>query len=186
MNGKNANLQNFLIGGAGYPSGVILAVLLIFLVSKLGIAGWLLSLIDRNQVFLQLLGVLLIVGLLLALAGAFIGGFGGWSLSRIMQTSHQARLIVSSAIAFAISTALLILVFLLLISFIGLYNNLSRDRVEHYGFIFGIFGFIFGLLTGTMQALLSVKLRHSWRVFLSSTIGFTRFRATPRPGVCRP
>ena len=120
---KNTNLGNFLTGGTGYTLGALAGVLFIYLVSKLGLPGWLFRLIDQNQTFLQLLGVLLIVGLLLALGGALIGGIGGWSLARLMDTSHRSRLIASSAIAFAISTGLLTLVFLLLVSFIGLYNN---------------------------------------------------------------
>ena len=169
---KNTHLRNFLTGGAGYTLGAAAGVLVIYLASKLGLARWLFSLIDQNQSLLQLLGVLLIVGLLLALGGAVIGGIGGWSLARIMNTTHRSRLMASSAIAFAISTSLLILVFLLLISFIGIYNNFSTDRIEHYGIIFGIFWLVFGLLTGILQALMSVRLRHSWRVFLSAPLGF--------------
>ena len=172
MKVKNTNLQNFLTGGAGYTLGALAGVVFIYLVSKLGFARWLFGLIDQNQSLLQLLGVLLIVGLLLALGGAVIGGIGGWSLARIMDTTHRSRLIASSAIAFAISTSLLVLVFLLLIGFIGLYNNFSAGRIERFGLLFGIFGLVFGLLTGILQALMSVRLRHSWRVFLSAPLGF--------------
>lgn len=169
---KNTNLRNFLTGGAGYAFGALAGVLFIYLVSRLGLARWLFDLIDQNQSLLQLLGVLLIVGLLLALGGAVIGGIGGWSLARIMNTTHRSRLIVSSAVAFGISTGLLVLVFLLLIGFIGLYNNFSTGRIEHFGIIFGLFGLVFGLLAGILQALMSVRLRHSWRVFLSTALGF--------------
>ncbi len=169
---KNTNLQNFLTGGAGYTLGAAAGVLFIYLVSKLGLPGWLFSQIDQNQSLLQLLGVLLIVGLLIALGGALIGGLGGWSLARIMDTTHRARLIVSSAVAFAISTGLLVLVFLLLVSFIGLYNNFTTSRIEQYGIIFGLFWLVYGLLTGILQALMSLKLRHSWRVFLLAPLGF--------------
>ncbi len=169
---KNTNLQNFLTGGIGYTLGAVAAVLFVYLVSKLGLAGWLFSLIDQNQVLLQLLGTLLIVGLLLTLGGALIGGLGGWSLARLMDTSHRSRLIASSAIAFAISTGLLTLVFLLLIGFIGLYNNFSTGRIEHYGIIFGLYWLVFGLLTGILQALMSLRLRHSWRLILAAPLGF--------------
>ncbi len=169
---KNTNLLNFLIGGAGYTLGALAGVLVIYLVSKLGVVRELFSLIDQNQSFLQLLGVLLIVGFLLALGGATIGGMGGWFLARIMNTTHRSRLIASSAIAFAISTSLLVLVFILLIGFIGLYNNFSTGQIEQFGTLFGLFGLVFGLLTGIFQALMSVKLRHSWRIFLSTTLGF--------------
>jgi MFS family permease len=169
---KNTNLRNFLTGGIGYTLGAVVGVLFIYLASKLGLARGLFSLIDQNQSLLQLLGVLLIVGLLLALGGAVIGGLGGWSLARIMNTTHRSRLMVSSGVAFAISTSLLVLIFILLIGFIGLYNNFSTARIERFGILFGLFGLLFGLLTGILQALMSVRLRHSWRVFLSTTLGF--------------
>jgi hypothetical protein len=169
MKFKNSNLRYFLTGGIGYAIGTLAGVLVIYLVSRLGLARWLFSLIDQNQSLLQLLGVLLIVGLLLTLGGAVIGGIGGWSLARIMNTSHPARLIASSAMAYGLSTGLLVLVFLLLISFIGLYNNFSTGRIEQYGIIVGLFGLLFGLLAGILQALMSVSTvwiygwwRHPW------------------------
>jgi len=169
---KNTNLRNFLYGAAGYTLGGIAGFIMVVLVSELGLARWLFSLIDQNQILLQLLGTLLIVGLLLSLGGAVIGGLGGWTLAAIMKTPHRTRLVTSNAIAFAISTGLLTLVFLLLVAFIGLYNNFSAGRIEHYGILFGMYGLVYGLLTAILQALMSLRLRHSWQVFLTAPLGF--------------
>jgi hypothetical protein len=64
------------------------------------------------------------------------------------------------------------MVFLLLISFIALYNNFTAERIEQYGILFGIYGLVFGLITGLFQAFTTVRLRHTWRVILASTLGF--------------
>ena len=107
---KNTNLRNFLYGASGYALGGVVGFLFVVLVSKLGLARWLFNLIDQNQLLLQLLGTLLIVGLFLSLGGAVIGSIGGWLLASLMKTTHRTRLIASSVIAFAISTGLLTLV----------------------------------------------------------------------------
>lgn len=173
MKSQNPDMRNFISGGLGYSLGAVAGVLFIFLVAKIGLAEWLFRLIDNSQALLQLLGIPLIAAFLLALSGAIMGGLGGRSLKKIMHLPHQSQTIVGSAIAFAISTGLLTLVFLFFIGFIALYNNLSTNRVEQFGIIFGLFGLIFGLVTGILQALMSVKLRHSWRVILANILGFT-------------
>ena len=58
MKFKNSNLRYFLTGGIGYAIGTLAGVLVIYLVSRLGLARWLFSLIDQNQSLLQLLGAL--------------------------------------------------------------------------------------------------------------------------------
>ena len=90
-----------------------------------------------------------------------------------MKLEHRSQTIVGSAVAFGISTGLLTLVFLLVIGFIGLYNNFNTDRFQDFGLLFGIFGLVFGLVTWILQALKSVRLRHSWRLILAAPLGFT-------------
>ena len=173
MKSQNPDVRNFMTGALGYSLGAVAGFIFIYLVACIGVAEWLFSLIDKNQTLLQLLGIPLIAGFLLALCGAVIGGIGGYSLRRIMGLDHRSQTIVGSAIAYALSTGLLTLVFLLVIGFIGLYNNFSTDRIEQFGLIFGLFGLVFGLVTGVLQALMSVRLRHSWRLILAAPLGFT-------------
>ena len=172
MKSENPDLRNFLTGALGYSLGAIGGFVFIFLVARLGVVDWLVGLIDKDQTFWQLLGIILIPGFMLALAGAVIGGIGGYSLKRIMGLEHRSQTIVGSAVAFAISTGLLTIVFLLVIGFIGLYNNFQTNRIEQFGLIFGLLFLIFGLVTGILQALMSVRLRHSWRLILMAPLGF--------------
>ena len=173
MNKQNPDLQNFFTGALGYTLGAIAGGAFIALVAWIGLVDWIVGLIDPDQAFWQLLGGLLIVMLFLALAGAILGSIGGYALRRIMGLEHRSQTIVGSALAFAISTGLLTLVFLILIGFIGLYNNFNTDRFQDFGQLFGLFGLVFGLVTGILQALMSVRLRHSWRLILALPLGFT-------------
>lgn len=142
------------------------------MVARLHIVRWLVGLIDPEQALWQLIGLIIFVILFLGLAGAVMGGIGGLSLKRIMGLEHRSQTIVGSAVAFGITTGVLLLLFLLVIGFVGLYNNFQTNRVQDYGLIFGLFGLIFGLVTGILQALMSVRLRHSWRLIIMVPLGF--------------
>jgi len=173
MKNQNPDLRNFLTGGLGYTLGAIASVVFIVLIARIGVVGWLVDLINPDQAFWQLLGMILFVLVFLGLAGAIIGGIGGSALRRIMALEHRSQTLVGSAVAFGISTGLLLMVFLLVIGFIGLYNNFNTDRFQDFGLLFGLFGLVFGLVTGILQALMSVRLRHSWRLILALPLGFT-------------
>ena len=172
MKNLNPNLRSFLINGLGYTAGAVVGFLFIYLFRALGLTTWLFSLVDEEQTFLQILAVPLIALFILALGGAITGVIGGWVAANSIGTERKGKLAAGSGVAFAASTSLLLLVFLLLIGFIALYNNFTSERIEHYGILFGLFGLVFGLLTGLLQAFTTVHLRHTWRVILLSTLGF--------------
>jgi hypothetical protein len=136
------------------------------------LANWLFNLVGEEQTFLQLLAVPLIAWFMLALGGAITGGIGGWVLANSIGTERRGKMTAGSSVAFAGSTGILVMIFLLFISFIALYNNFTAERIEQYGILFGLFGLIFGLVTGLIQAFTTVRLRHTWRVILASTLGF--------------
>ena len=172
MEKRYSNSRIVLINGLGYVAGAVVGYLFIYLVGRLGLASWLFSLIDEGQTFLQILAVPLIAWFLLALGGAITGVIGGWVLANSIGTDRKGKLAAGSGVAFAGSTGILVIVFLLLISFIALYNNFVEQRIEQYGLLFGLFGLVFGLVTGLFQAFTTVRLRHTWRVILYSTLGF--------------
>ncbi len=94
MKNQNPDLRNFLTGAIGYSLGAIGGFVFIFLVARLGVVEWLVDLIDKDQTFWQLLGIILIPGFILALAGAVIGGIGGTSLKRIMGLEHRSQAVL--------------------------------------------------------------------------------------------
>ena len=173
MDNENSNSRSFLVNGLGYAAGAIVGFLFIYLAGRLGLAGWLFSLVEEGQTFLQLLAVPFIAWFMLALGGAITGIIGGWVLANSIGTERKGKLTAGSGVAFAATTGILLIAFLLLISFIGLYNNFNADKIERYGILFGLYGLIFGLITGLVQAFTTVRLRHTWRVILASTLGFT-------------
>lgn len=173
MRELNPNLRNFLIGGSGFVLSLAAGALFIYLLAELDLGGWLLGLVDQSQIFQRILALPLIAGLMLALGGFLIGGGGGWVLAGLLGTEKRLRLLVGSGLTFALSVSLLTLLFLLVTAFIALYNNFTSDPVSQYALLFGLYGFIFGLLTGLLLALTTVHLRHSWRVLLASIGGFT-------------
>ncbi len=173
MSKLNPNLRNFLKGALGYSAGAVAGVLFIFITARLGLVSWLFSLIDENQVLVKVLGIPVFAGLMLALGGAVLGGVGGWFLASILGVSRKRRQVIGSGVTFAITVSVFTFVYLLLLGFIGIYNNFTANQVEHYVLVFGLAGLIFGLITGIILALVTLRLRETWRLILASTIGFT-------------
>ena len=160
-------------GAIGYFTGAAIGFIFIFLIERLGVLEFLVNLIDQNQIFVQILAVPILVGCILILAGFIIGGIGGWFLAKIMGTPFRLRLAAGSGIAYSLTQSMLLLVFILIVAFIGLYNNFTDDKIEHFVILFGLFGLVFGLITGILQAFTTVRLRYTWRVILSAIIGYT-------------
>ncbi|MGB6420870.1 MAG: hypothetical protein WBF05_03440, partial [Anaerolineales bacterium] len=173
MNKDQSGRRYFLNGAFGYLVGALAFFLFIFLVTQFGVVKGLVKQIDESQDLVRLLAIPVLAGLMLAIGGAILGGVGGWAIAKILNTARKADLIIGSAIAFAVSTSILTFVFLLVIGFLGLYNNMASDKVEQFGLIFGLFGLLFGLLTGLLQAFMTVRVRHSWRILLAAILGFS-------------
>jgi phosphatidylserine/phosphatidylglycerophosphate/cardiolipin synthase-like enzyme len=169
----NPDLRNFLKGALGYLTGSVGGILFIFISARMGMIRWLFGLIDENQILVKLFGIPVFAGLMLALGGAVLGGVGGWSLGSILGVTRKRRQVIGSAVAFAITVSAFTFIYLLLLGFIGIYNNFTANKIEHYGLVFGLMGLIFGLITGIIQSFLSLRLRDTWRLILAATIGFT-------------
>jgi len=172
MENLKPSARAFILNGLGYVAGAVVGYLAIYLFGQFGLVTWLFNLVGEEQTFLQLLAIPMIAWFMLALGGAITGGIGGWVLANSIGTERRGKLYAGSSVAFAGSTGILVMIFLLFISFIALYNNFTAERIEQYGILFGLFGLIFGLVTGLIQAFTTVRLRHTWRVILASTLGF--------------
>jgi hypothetical protein len=88
-------------------------VLFVILVARVGLVGWLIGLIDESQVLVQVIAKPIIAGLMLALAGALLGGLGGRALASILGVPHRRRQVIGSAVAFGVTLSLLTFVYLL-------------------------------------------------------------------------
>jgi hypothetical protein len=165
-------LRNFLRGAAGYLGGLVSGIVFLLITTQLGLISLLTGIVDDSQPLVHLLARLIFAGLIVALGGAIVGAIGGSVLASILGIKRKRRLVIGSAIAYGIAVGILTLVFLLLISFLGLYNNLTDNRIEEYGIIFGLFGLVFGLIVGIFRAFLCLRLRDTWRIILAAVIGF--------------
>lgn len=172
MEKDNTTRKAAINGAWGYPAGALAGLTLIWLIARLGLVGWLVGLIDPEQIFLKVLSIPLIAGIFIGLGGALTGYIGGWAIERSFGDRREHRLAVGNAFALGVSAGLLVLVFLLLVSLLALYNNLATNRIEQYGLILGLFGLLFGLLSGLMGAFLTVRLRYTWVMILASVLGF--------------
>lgn len=168
----NIDTRNFLRGASGYVAGYAIGSLTLWFLARIGLASWLVRLVDESQPLIRLLAIPIFAGLIIALVGAILGGVGGWTMGSILGISSKRRQVLGGAISFGIILSVLTLVFLLLIGFIGIYNNFTRNQVEHYGLIFGLFWLAFGFLIGLIQGLLTLRLKDSWRLWLASMLGF--------------
>jgi hypothetical protein len=89
MSKANPDFRNFLTGALGYLAGLLGGVLFVILVARVGLVGWLIGLIDESQVLVQVIAKPIIAGLMLALAGAILGGLGGRALASILGVTHR-------------------------------------------------------------------------------------------------
>ena len=61
---------------------------------------------------------------------------------------------------------------LLILAIIGLYNNYSDTDPASFIVFFGLIGLVYGLLSGLVLSLVTVKLRYFWMILLAAMIGF--------------
>ena len=176
MNIKNKTLKNFIVGGSGYALGAVAGLLFVIFASRVGLARWIVRWVSIDQPFLKMLWFFLVISALLAVSGALIGGLGGYAMQRILRMKSHWQPIVGSTVAYALTGPLITILILLFIIF-GLYNNYSINQLHRYRYAFisgalAVYGLIFGALTGLLQGLMTVRLRHSWRLMLATALGF--------------
>jgi phosphatidylserine/phosphatidylglycerophosphate/cardiolipin synthase-like enzyme len=165
--------NHFLIGGSGYLLGAIAGLLVILFLVWIRLGEFIIKLIPESQGLIRLLAIPLTAGLLLGLGGAALGVVGGWAIDRILGLKRKGWLIFDHAVSFGVAVGFLLLLFLVLLGFVGIYNNFYDNQIEHLGLVFLIFGLIFGLVSGLMLAFLSVRIRYTWRIILASILGFS-------------
>ena len=170
--GYSSYWRSFLTGLVGFVFGGVVGSLAIYLIFLSGVLGWLVNLIPPEQNFIRLLAGLILVFLGIGLGGAIGGALSGISLHRIDQNSSQRRYGLGGAFALGISEGILLVPVLLILAIIGLYNNYSDTDPASFIVFFGIIGLVYGLLSGLVLSLVTVKLRYFWMILLAAMIGF--------------
>ncbi|HUM71933.1 MAG TPA: hypothetical protein PLK31_24155, partial [Chloroflexota bacterium] len=162
-----------LYGAVGYGGGLALGGLVFGLILRLNLIGLITGLLPEDQPFIRLL-VGLILGLVLAGgAGASSGALGAWAISRVETVASPQRLIRRGALSLGLALGILIIPLLFLTAVVAFYYDPADRRPLPIITLFTFYGFLFGLLSGILLAILTSRLRYSWRVLLGSITGFT-------------
>ncbi len=164
--------RSFLTGLAGFVFGGIVGSLALYLIFASGVMGRLINLIPPEQSLIRLLAGLILVFLGIGLGGAVGGAVSGISLQRIDANGSQRRYGLGGAFAVGISEGILLVPLLLILAIIGLYNNFSHKDLSSFVGFFGIFGLIYGLITGLLLSILTVRLRYFWLIWLAAIFGY--------------
>ncbi len=162
-----------LYGAAGYGGGLALGVLLVGLVLRLNLIRLVTGILPDDQLFIRLLVGLILGLLVIGGAGAASGAGGGWAISQVETIVFPRRLIRRSALSLGLALGILIIPLLFLTALVAFYYDPADRRPLPILTLFAFYGFLFGLLNGFFLAILTSRLRHAWRIWLGSIIGFT-------------
>lgn len=158
--------RSFWIGLVGFIVGGITSALATFIILRSGLPGLIINLIPEEQSFIRLIWGILIVFIAVGLGGAVGGLLRGYSLHKIDRLGSQKRYIWGGAYSTWISQGILVVFVLLLIGLISLYNNGSLRDPASYIVFFALVGGLFGLLNGVVLAMITIRLRYAWMVWL--------------------
>jgi hypothetical protein len=107
----------------------------------------------------------------MGLGGAVNGALRGYTLHRIDQGGSRRRYLLGGAFAYAISQGVLLIHMLLLIAIIGKYNPGSSKDPASFLTLFTLLGAIYGLVSGFILALVTLRVRYIWLPWLASIVG---------------
>ena len=158
--------RSFWIGLLGFILGGIISALATFIILRSGVPGLIINLIPEEQSFIRLVWGILIVFIAVGLGGAVGGLVRGYSLHQIDRMGSQKRYLWGGAYSTWVSQGILVVFVLLLIGLISLYNNGSLRDPASYIVFFAVVGGLFGLLNGATLALITIRLRYAWTVWL--------------------
>ena len=170
-NSKKSRGRIFLTGLIGFLLAAVIGLLAGLVFFRLGIYQWLIHLVPDDQPLVRLVASLLLPFLGMGLAGAAFGLICGTTLHRIDPEGSRRRYLLGGGFAYGISYGILMVPILLLIALVGQYNLGSSKDPASFITLFALIGLIYGLFSGLVLALLTVKVRYIWLPVLLSTAG---------------
>ena len=168
---KGSAHQTFLTGLVGFILATTAGFLTSYLLFRTGFLRLLLNLVPEGQPLVRLLMSLILIFLGIGLGGAVNGYLRGYTLHLIDRGGSRKRYLLGGAFAYGISQGVLLIPMLLLIAIIGKYNPGSTKDPASFLILFSLLGCIYGLVSGLILALITVRLRYIWFVWLASIIG---------------
>jgi phosphatidylserine/phosphatidylglycerophosphate/cardiolipin synthase-like enzyme len=169
---RSKALGRMVQGAGGFTLGLLGALGFLLLTRLINLERFLLGWIPEEQKFWHLLGLVALGLIVLGLSGVLMGVIGGWSLWRIDSQALRRRYMLAGGAAYAIAQLALVL-FVLLLVLAAVVNNEPALHLSRFLFLFGIFGLVYGLISGFWLGLISLGWRYFWRVWLAGTAGYT-------------
>ena len=168
---KGSIRQAFLIGLVGFILATAAGFLTSYLLFRTGFLRLLLNLVPEDQPLVRVLMSLILVFVGVGLGGAVNGYLRGYTLHLIDRHGSRRRYLLGGAFTYGISQGVLLIPILLLIAIIGKYNQGSVKDPASFLILFSLLGGIYGLVSGLILALITLRLRYIWAVWLASIIG---------------
>jgi phosphatidylserine/phosphatidylglycerophosphate/cardiolipin synthase-like enzyme/MFS family permease len=168
---KNTNLNIFLTGMIGFLAASFAGIFSTYLVFKLNLFRPLLNLIPEEQPLIRLYAGIGLAFLGVAIGGAINGLLRGYTLHTVDSQGSQRRYLLGSAFAYGISGGILLIPVLLLLALLSQYNPGSSKDPLTFLTVFTLIGAFYGLFSGLLLALLTLRLRYIWLPWLASIVG---------------
>ena len=170
---KISHRPAFLTGLVGFILATAAGFLTSYLLFKTGALRLILNLVPEDQPLVRLLLSLFLIFVGVGVGGAVNGFLRGYTLHLIDKGGSRRRYLVGGAFTYGISQGVLLIPMLLLIAIIGKYNQGSVKDPASFLILFSLLGGIYGLVSGLILALITLRLRYIWRSWLASIIGCT-------------
>jgi len=161
----------FLTGLVGFVLATATGFLTTYLLFQTGLLRLLLNLAPENQPLVRVLLNLFLIFVGVGLGGAVNGVLRGYTLHRIDRGGSRRRYLLGGAFAYGISQGVLLIPMLLLIAIIGKYNQGSSKDPASFLILFTFLGGVYGLVSGLILALITLRLRYIWLPWLASIVG---------------
>jgi phosphatidylserine/phosphatidylglycerophosphate/cardiolipin synthase-like enzyme len=164
--------QAILRSGAAYGAGFAGGTALIIFLLHNRVVDALVDLLDPLQLFLRLLFAILFISFTVGLGGGVAGTIGGRTLDKFIEGVERKRIMWRSALSFFLASSLLLIPFYLATAVVAFFNPDIDVDINILLTLFTVYGLVYGLLAGLLLGWLTVGLRNTLGVLLSSAGGF--------------
>ena len=168
---RNTALNVFLTGLIGFLLASLAGIFSTYLIYKLNLFRPLLNSIPEDQPLIRLYTGIVFVFLGVGIGGAINGLMRGYVLHSIDAQGSQRRYLLGGAFAYGISGGVLLIPVLLILTLLSQYNPGSSKDPLTFLSVFTLIGAFYGLISGLLLVLLTLRLRYIWLPWLASIFG---------------
>ena len=168
---RKTALNVFFTGMLGFLLASLVGIFGTYLVFKLNLFRPLLNSIPEEQPLIRLYAGIVFAFLGVGIGGGINGLLRGYTLHSIDSQGSRRRYLLGGAFAYGISGGVLLIPVLLILTLLSQYNPGSSKDPFTFLFVFTLIGAFYGLISGLLLALLTLRLRYIWLPWLASIVG---------------